>query len=556
MSQCAWNTAMRSPFIDGCAVTAEQMQAIESRIFDAGMPVAALMDKVAGLIARRVQTLYPVTSYARVLVLVGPGHNGGDALVVARELHEQGYQVARCYPISKLKPLTQSHNDYADHLGIPQLPSEAIESESQDWDLVIDGLFGFGLTRPIEGAIASLVDTVNAHPAPIVSIDLPSGLDTDTGSILGTAIRATHTLCLGLWKRSLLQDSSLDVVGQPELIDFGLPLSDMQAVVGEDPKCQRLTQALALAALPLPRKPDTYKYKEGHLLLVCGSAQYMGAAILAARSARASGVGMLSVAVPKTLKPILVAHLPDGLVIDCPEDETGAIAHFPESLDLSRYSAIACGPGLTLHAELVVRLLLDRDVPLLLDADGLNVLAGLDTIATLQRRRSPTVLTPHVGEFRRLFPNMEGRRQEAGGRRGKASDRLSQAQMAAQKSQALVILKGAQTVIAAPDGHLWVNPHSTPALARGGSGDVLTGLLGGLLAQNITHQQTATKSGENCDAMNAAISAAQAAVWWHAQSAIAAAHQLTELGVDASSLVDFLSPTLENFLRMRAADTA
>ncbi|MGB3491851.1 MAG: NAD(P)H-hydrate dehydratase [Elainellaceae cyanobacterium] len=555
MSQSAWNADVRSPFIDRCVVTAEQMQAIESRLFDAGMPVAALMDKVAGLIARRIQALYPVESYPRVLVLVGPGHNGGDALVVARELHEQGYRVARCHPISKLKPLTQAHSDYADHLGIPTLSPEAIQPDSSDWDWVIDGLFGFGLTRPLEGAIATLVNILNAHPAPLVSIDLPSGLDTNTGTVLGTAIHATYTLCLGLWKRSLLQDSSLDVVGQTELVDFGLPLSDIQAVLGEEPQCQRLTKTLALAALPLPRKPDTYKYKEGHLLLVCGSSQYMGAAILAARAARASGVGMLSVAVPDTLKPILVGHLPDGLVIGCPEDETGAIAHFPESIDLGRYSAIACGPGLTLHAELVVRLLLDQDVPLLLDADGLNVLAGLDPIAILKQRRSPTILTPHVGEFRRLFSEMEGRSRESGVGGDQKGDRLSQAQAAARQSQALVILKGAQTVIAAPDGSLWVNPHSTPALARGGSGDVLTGLLAGLLAQNISHQQIGVDDSLK-DPMKGAIAAAQSAVWWHAQSAIAACRERTVLGVDASCLVDFLSPTLENFLRMGAIETA
>lgn len=546
---------VRSLYLDRCVVTAKQMQAIESRVFDAGMPVAALMEKVAGLVARRIQELYPLHRYPRVLILVGPGHNGGDALVVARELHEQGYEVMRCQPISKLKPLTQAHSDYADHLGLEQMTPEQLQAQSSDesglpdWDVIIDGLFGFGLTRPLEGAIATTVNILNAHPAPIVSIDLPSGLDTDTGSILGTAIGATYTLCLGLWKRSLLQDRALAVAGQAELIDFGLPLPDIQAVLGEAPSCQRLTDAVALASLPLPRQPDTYKYREGHLLLVCGSAHYMGAALLAARAARASGVGMLSVAVPETLKPILVSQLADALVIACPEDYTGAIAHFPNDLDpqgfdLSRYDAVACGPGMTLQAQPLVKQLIESNLPLVLDADGLNSLAQLGAIATLKQRQMLTLLTPHIGEFRRLFPDLE-----AGG------DRLALAQTAAEQSQAVIILKGARTIIAAPDGRIWVNPHSTPALARGGSGDVLTGLMAGVLTQHLTHHrhqsthpQSTHPQSTNHAAIDWGVAASRAAVWWHAQGAIAACQTHTELGVDASLLIDVLGPTLRDFL--------
>lgn len=515
------DTAQRASRIQRYVVTAEQMQAIESRVFDAGMPVAALMDKVGGLIARWIMTHYPLTSFQRVGILVGPGHNGGDALVVARELHDQGYEVIRHQPFSKQKELTAAHSAYADHLAIPQ--KEQVDGLTE-CDVIVDGLFGFGLTRPLEGAIAQVVDQVNAWNCPVVSIDLPSGLDTDTGRILGTAIRATHTLCLGLWKRSLLHDPVLDCIGTAELIDFGLPLIDIEAVLGSSPVCQRITSETALAALPLPRPKATYKYKEGHLLLVCGSGVYMGAAILTSLAARASGVGMLSIAVPESLKSMVVAQVPDALVTGCPEQDQGAIARLPDSLQLDRFSAIACGPGLTQDAAPIFKHLLDCGCPLVLDADGLNILANLGTIPTLTSRTATTILTPHPGEFKRLFPGVAA----------ETGDRLSAAQRAAQRSQSTVVFKGAKTVVAHPDGTVWVNPDSTAALARGGSGDVLTGLMGGLVAQ---------ASAREVD-IHASV---QSAVWWHAQAAIAAAQHNTELGVDASALIRMLTPTLRSF---------
>jgi ADP-dependent NAD(P)H-hydrate dehydratase / NAD(P)H-hydrate epimerase len=503
----------RSERLHQFVVTAEQMRQIEERLFAAGMPVAALMEKVGGLLTDWISRHYPEAH--RVGVLVGSGHNGGDALVVARELHLCGYQVKRYQPFDQLKDLTQAHARYADSLEIPVVQQV---SELQDCDLLIDGLFGFGLNRPLEGAIAEAVNQVNQTAScPVVSIDLPSGLHTDSGAVLGTAIRATQTLCLGLWKQSFLQDAALASLGQAELIDFGLPLADIEAVLGEQPDIQRLTPQLALKALPLPRPATTHKYKQGHLLLVCGSRQYMGAALLAGLSARASGVGMLSIAVPESLRLLLIGQLPDALVIGCPETETGAIASLP--VDLARYSAIGCGPGLTAEAMPVIETVLDCPCPLLLDADGLNSLASLG-VARLSKRQAATILTPHLGEFKRLFPDLAD-----------TTDRITLTRDAASQSGAIVLLKGARTVIAPPNGQIWLNPDSTPALARGGSGDVLTGLTAGLLAQGVLHDI-------------APETAVYSAAWWHSQAGILAAQQRTELGVDASTLIQFLIPAL------------
>lgn len=493
------------------------MADIEARVFAAGMPVAALMEKVAGRIAQRVKELY--SSGDRIGVLVGPGHNGGDALVVARELHFSGYPVVIYCPFEKRKELTEQHARYAVSLGMP-ICSEL--ASLQSCTVLVDGLFGFGLTRSLEGSIAAAIEQINGWQIPVLSIDLPSGLHTDTGEALGIAIRADRTLCLGLWKRAFLQDQALAYIGKAELIDFDLPLADIQAVLGETPAVQRLTPEQAIAYLPLPRSPATHKYQQGHLLLVCGSRQYMGAALLAGQSARASGVGMLSIAVPDSLKPLIVPQIPDALTIGCPETDAGAIAHLPENLDLSKFQAIACGPGLTLGAIHAVQSLLDSPCPLVIDADGLNILSTMGTVETLQSRASPTVLTPHLGEFRRLFPDLTE----------STKDRISAVQTAARQSETIVLLKGARVAIANADGQVWLNPDSTPALARGGSGDVLTGLMGGLLAQSV-QQGIAVES------------VVQTATWWHAQAGILASRDRTELGVDAATLIQYLIPALQ-----------
>ena len=511
-------------------VTAEQMRSIESRVFAAGMPVAALMEKVASKLTRRIADLYPLLNIQRVGILVGPGHNGGDALVVARELHFKGYEVRLCCPISKLKELTESHLRYATSLGIPC--DRQVES-LKSCDLLIDGLFGVGLERSLTEPIASLIEQVNQWYQPILSIDLPSGLHTDTGKILGTAIRATHTFCLGLWKLGLLQEDALEHVGNAELIDFDLALMDVLAVVGNSPSIQRGTAQAAIATLPLSRPLTTHKYKMGHLLLVCGSRRYAGGALLTGLGARASGVGMLSIAAPESLKSALSAQLPEALIIGCLETPTGAIAAFPSSLSLDSFDAIACGPGLTPDATAIVGQVLASQSPLVLDADGLNILAQQGTIATLQRRKALTVLTPHFGEFKRLFPDL-----------AEAECRVTAVQRAAQQTGAIVLLKGARVVIADAYGATRINPASTPALARGGSGDVLTGLMGGLVAQAIA--KLPQETSEDLSTNSVSVDLIQASAWWHAQAGILAAQERTELGVDAYTLTQFLIPALRH----------
>ncbi|MBW4580059.1 MAG: NAD(P)H-hydrate dehydratase [Tildeniella nuda ZEHNDER 1965/U140] len=514
----------RTQTIQQIVVTSAQMRQIEARVFAAGMPVEALMEKVAGLITRRVELLYPDTRQ-QIGVLVGPGHNGGDALVVARELHLKGYAVSIHCPFSTLKDLTASHSRYCQSLGIPFVKVEAL----QGCDVLIDGMFGFGLERSLSDAIAATVNQINQWSQPVISIDLPSGLHTDTGAVLGTAVRATQTLCLGLWKQGLLQDQALDYAGTVALIDFDLPLADVWAVLGDQPSVRCITPEQAIAHIPLTRPAATHKYQMGHVLLICGSRRYAGGALLTALGARASGVGMLSIAAPATLKATLTAQLPEALVWGCAETETGAIAQLPDEIDLHAYDAIACGPGLTMDANAIVQKVLQEEQAIVLDADGLNILAQMGTVPTLQRRQAPTVITPHLGEFKRLFPDLAE----------PMPCRITAAQTAAAQSGAIVLLKGARVAIANPEGTVWINPGSTAALARGGSGDVLTGLLGGLLAQAIATPASSPS----------VIATVQAGVWWHAQAGILAMQERTILGVDAFTLAHYLIPTLQQTLQ-------
>lgn len=522
----------RSP-IHRAVVTADQMRQIEGRMFAAGMPIAALMEKVAGLISQWFQAHFPRTAYPTVGILVGPGHNGGDALVVARELYLNRYQVQIYAPFSRLKALTEQHACYARSLGIP-ITSDVADLAS--CTVLIDGLFGFGLERPLTGDLVQALETLNQGSQPKISLDLPSGLQTDTGAVLGAALRADHTLCLGLWKRAFFQDQALAWIGQAELIEFGIPGADVWAVLGQPLGVQRLIAADAIAALPLPRPLTSHKYRVGQLLLVAGSRQYTGAALLAGLGVRSSGVGMLTLAVPESLKGVFNGQLPEALVIGCPETGEGAIAHLPEDLDLGQFNTIACGPGLSRFARGTVDQVLASQTPLVLDADGLNLLADRGAASVLTQRSAPTLLTPHPGEFKRLFPNLVDQSPD-----DQSPDAGALALAAAQQSGAVVVLKGARSAIACPTGRLWYLPASTPALARGGSGDVLTGLMGGLLAQGIARGASS--------AQQVTLDTALSGVWWHARAAQVAAAERTTLGVDPLTLTKYLNPALVQSFR-------
>lgn len=489
-----------------CLVSAQAMEQVESTIFAGGLPVEALMEKAGLRLVQAIERDFALSRYSRIGVLVGPGHNGGDALVVARELLLAGRTVFAYCPRTPAKPLTASHLRYFQSLGGSVSEGEALDGQADLW---IDGLFGFGLTRPVTSPYAQIIDRINASGEPIAAIDLPSGLSSD-GAVLGTAIRARRTYCLGLWKRGLWQDTALPYLGSAERLDLGIRDSQIQMPIAE----HLLLPEMARSYLPLSRPPLAYKYSVGTVLAIAGSHQYSGAPLLVALGARAGGPGMLYLAVPESLPQRLSPELPEAIFYPCPEAANGTIADLP--LDLGKFDAVVCGPGLgKIDPKLVERVVGETKGALLLDADALNVLAdGL--LAALTSRRAPTVLTPHAGEFKRLFGDID------------LGDRLTAASEAARRSGAWIVLKGARSVVASPEGSVWVNTGGSSALARGGSGDVLSGLAGALLAQSHNETQKAML----------------AAVWWHAAAGEWLAGQHTVLGVDPRTLALGLLPFL------------
>lgn len=455
---------------DHLLVTGSQMAALENELFASGLPVEALMEKAALAIARRLLERPP----AAALVLVGPGHNGGDGLVVARELHLAGVPVRLWTPFERPKPLTSAHLRHCRWLGIPLLEGEPDPGDGALW---IDGLFGVGQRRPIDDAIASLLTRRHqGRPGALVAIDVPSGLCSDSGRLLGRAAARAHTTyCLGLLKQGLVQDAALAWVGQLERIDLGLPADQLAPLAASQPLALRGADG-ATAPWP-PLDPAVGKYGRGRLLVVAGSPSYPGAAQLCLQGASASGCGSLKALVPEAGAPGLWVSQPHVVLLD------------PEALllprALARFDAVVFGPGLgppnqqradpsQQHQQQQLWDQLQGFAGLLLlDADGLNRLADLNqTQGTgasqwLRQRQGPTWLTPHGAEFERLFPDLAG------------LPPLEAAAAAAQGATATVLLKGAHSVIAAADGRRWQLIETCPDAARAGLGDVLAGYAAG-----------------------------------------------------------------------------
>lgn len=465
------------------------MVALEQQLFASGLPVEALMEKAALAMARRLlkrlkakrQGLDPMwVATAGVLVLVGPGHNGGDGLVIARELHLAGITVRLWSPFERHRPLTEAQLRHALWLGIPRLPDPP---EPGDPSLWIDALFGTGQNRPPGECLEALLEErQRLRPGRLVAVDGPTGLCADSGRLLGAgAATAALTWCLGLRKRGLLQDGALARVGLLELVPLALPPQLLETLPASTP----LTLSGAdRATAPWPElDPAAAKYGRGRLLLVAGSARYRGAAALALAGASASGCGSLRAALPAGMAEQLWLRHPEVVLeASLASDAAGALELAPlVRLRIDRLDALLLGPGLGLPGagepggdEGIWEVLGAFPGLLLLDADGLNRLAARggagDAARWLQQRRGPTWITPHRGEFDRLFPELADQPP------------LQAAAAAAVGSGAVVLLKGARSVVAAADGRLWQLRRAAPQAARAGLGDTLAGYAAGRAA--------------------------------------------------------------------------
>jgi len=461
-------------------LTAEEMGRADRLTIEGGMPGALLMENAGRGVADEVSARFP--DAATVAVLCGPGNNGGDGFVAARCLQERGYRVRLGFD-GDPKKLP------ADAAAMAARFKGKIEPLSRDLlagaDAVIDGLFGAGLARPIEGKLAALIEAANASGAPIVAIDVPSGIDGTTGAIRGVAIRALATVTFFRLKPGHLLLPGRLHCGAVRLVDIGIPDAVLDTI---KPNSFVDEPALWLPEYPWPTV-EGHKYLRGHAVVASGPIYSTGAARLAARGALRAGAGLVTVASPRDALAVNAAQLTAIMVREA-DDARGLAALLADA----RKNAVLIGPGHGVGegTRAMVLAALAAGPRVVLDADALTSFADdPETLfKAIHAREAPVVMTPHEGEFARLFGDLI------------AEPKVERTRKAASRAGATVLLKGADTVIAAADGQAAINGTASPWLATAGSGDVLGGIVLGLLAQGMT-----------------GFLGASAAVWMHGEAA-------------------------------------
>jgi len=479
--------------------TADEIGRIERAAIERfGIPERVLMETAGRAVSESILERFP--RVRRPVVLCGTGNNGGDGYVIARVLRERHAGIApRVLTLgerSRHGQAAAANLDLLADLGIDVVALrdlKALEQVLPGADLVVDAVFGIGLSRRVDGLAADALAAVAASRLPVVAVDLPSGLSSDSGATLGPEPRADLIVTLGLPKLGL---AVRPLTAEILVADIGLPEASGVDVA------QYLATPGAIATRLPARSVTAHKGSFGHVLVIAGSPGKTGAAVLAAQGAQRAGAGLVTVAAGEALHAEFAAQLTEAMSLSVPAAADGTLAEMSLGLlraEAARRDSVVVGPGIgTTPAtrELLARLLGDLASPVVVDADGLNAFAG-----NPEGLRGPgaRVLTPHPGEAARLLGISVSDLQD---------DRVAAARQIAERSGCVALLKGARSVIAAPDGQVWINPTGGPGLASGGSGDVLAGVIGALLAQGLPALDAAVvgaylhgRAGEECGAV-------------------------------------------------------
>ena len=463
-------------------VTADQMRAIEQSSAEAGITLDELMENAGLAVAEVVRADFEDIGGAfgkRIVILIGPGNNGTDGFVVGRHLVFWGANVTAVLCANRKSP--DPKRDLAEQAGVSVVNglsdngSQSLQQKLETTDGVVDAVLGIGSSRPITEPLSSLLVAVGESEVPVVALDLPTGLNSDTGAFDSAGLPADQTLMLGYPKLGPAISGDLSVTGEVVVLDIGIPEGlDSQV------KSELLTAERAAQTHP-ERQTDGHKGTFGSALIIGGSQEYLGAVTMATDAATRSGVGLTFVATPEPAYRQIAGNIPEAMYRSLPVTKDGKIVPSEAAriaLELSaRSKSVTIGPGLGNNAntaEFLSILLsqIDPATPLVLDADALNILSK--SHLWWERFKSPAVLTPHPGEMSRLLGISTQEVQQ---------DRKTATLEAANKFNKVVVLKGSATLIASPDGHLNVSSWVNSGLAKGGSGDLLAGLVGGLLAQ-------------------------------------------------------------------------
>ena len=501
-------------------VTAAQMRAIEARSEESGVSTDSLMEDAGLAVARIARRMVGPLTGVKITVLVGPGNNGGDGLVTARHLQRWGARVTAylCRDRSADDPKLADARSAG--VRVVRASDDAhlagLKTELGSAHLVVDAILGTGRARPIAGVLEDILRTLSdvraANPdSSLLAVDLPTGLDCDTGDVDPACVASDVTVALGYPKRGHVGFPGASFTGRLEVADIGLP-----AGLDGDVRLELMTGDWARSALP-DRPPDSHKGTFGRAMIVAGSRRFLGAAYLAAVAAGRVGAGLVTIAIPESLVASVAPRAIEPTFLPLPESSAGVVSFdaastILEALDGYTALLVGCGLGQAEETKSMVEGLLLSGAelpPAVVDADGLNTLAGVPE--WWERWPSRAILTPHPGEMGRLTGDSIG------------GPRLDSALEAAELWNKTVVLKGAHTVVAHPDGSAMLSPFANPALATAGTGDVLAGAIVGLLAQGASLED-----------------AAQLGVYLHALAGKRVSGEMGDTGVLASDLLPAL----------------
>ncbi len=509
--------------------TADQMQDLDRRaIEECGIPGIVLMENAGRSAAELLVDYFPEIQDGWVAVLAGRGNNGGDGFVIARHLKNWGIRTT----VYLLASLDDVHGDALTNLQIwVNMGGELaeiidkgdfakIKREVSGVSLIVDAILGTGLNSEVRDHLKNVISFINSLPQPVMAVDIPSGLDATTGRVLGDAIETDLTVAFGLAKIGQVVHPGVNYVGTLEVVDIGIP---RYLIEEADIKTRLLDhEELDLNLLP-PRPAQTHKGDYGHLLILAGSPGKTGAAAMVSQGALRTGTGLVTVGIPASLNPILEVKLTEAMTEPLPDATTGYLS--PDSSRriiqlLNGKTALALGPGISTQPdvqELLLGLIPMAKVPLVVDADGITALASRPEV--LKACKGPVILTPHPGEMARLVGRTTQEIQ---------TDRIGAAREFATAYNCIVVLKGNRTVIASPQGEVYINPTGNPGMASGGTGDVLTGMVGGFLAQGLPP-----------------LEAAKWGVYLHGLAGDIAAQKVGEISLIASDIIEQLPCVLK-----------
>jgi len=466
-------------------VTAQEMKEIDQKaILEFKIPGIVLMENAGRRVVEGVLEKLDGMQGRTVTIFAGKGNNGGDGLVAARHLFNMGVDVK----VLLLENPDNITGDAAINLEIWKRMGQKVYAISQKddfnavrlflvkTDLVVDAIYGTGFKGKLKDYVGRIIESINASQKPVVAVDLPSGLEADTGNVNGPCIRASLTVTFGLPKIGLLLEPGAGFTGDLRVMDISLPISLLE---DEHLKLNLIVKDQVKGWLPF--RPNTsHKGDYGRVLIIAGSRGMAGAACLAAEAAARSGAGLVTLAVPEAVYQPVAAKLTEVMVVPVPCTGEGTISK--EALPIlrgmmERADVLAIGPGLSGNSEtgdVVRKIIVSSGIPLVLDADALNAMAGHTNL--FGKVKAPFVLTPHPGEMGRLTGLSAASVQQ---------DRLNLSRRWSTEWGAVLVLKGSRSIIASPDGTVYINPTGNPGMATGGSGDVLTGVIAGLLAQGM-----------------------------------------------------------------------